>query len=66
MKLEFTDKFVKGTVLFFHLTLSPKPGTIWQQDEDKNFENFLKIQEWNGPDSVSLPFRRLFKNTRTE
>lgn len=45
---------MKGKVLLFHLTLSSKPDTIWQQDEDENLEDFLKIQEQNGPASVSL------------
>lgn len=50
--LEFTNKFVMGTILLLHLTLSPKPGTTWQQDED-NLEDFLEIQEQNRPDRAS-------------
>lgn len=45
---------MKGTILLFHLALSSKPDTIQQQDEDKNLEDFLIIQERHGPASVSL------------
>lgn len=44
---------MKGTVLLFHLTLSSKTVSIWQQDEDNNLGGFLKIRDWNGPAGAS-------------